>query len=444
MTIHYIGVEQADKIIKKGKPPMSVISSKDVNEIIRKTLGIINNRIMHHGEITGYILYKMMEYENTYTEQHYTEQELVDYTMLGILYDIGLYKEDDVKNVTDFETKNLWPHSIYGFLFLKYLSPMGDKAEIVLYHHLDYNRHSMIQSRYMHIIELLSLADRMDTFMNLKDERMEPDYFSKYRDTKFSGAALDLFHKAEERYSITENLINGKYRTELDELLAKRAFSEQYKRGFLEMLVYTIDFRSEHTVIHTLATVNFAEQLGRLARISGKDLRDLHYGALLHDLGKIAIPLNILESTGRLSDEEMKVMKAHVRITEMILEGIVDDAVLQIAVRHHEKLDGTGYHKGLKAEDLTLSQQIIAVADILSALYGKRSYKEAFSKEKILDIMNGDADSGKINKNVVTSLERNYDKIIKEFEKEKENTIGLYLKIKEQYAIISERFKVFE
>lgn len=423
---------------------MSVISSKDVNEIIRKTLGIINNRIMHHGEVTGYILYKMMEYENAYTETHYTEQELVDYTMLGILHDIGLYKEDNVKNVTDFETKNLWPHSIYGFLFLKYLSPMGDKAEIVLYHHLDYNRHNLIQSRYIHIIELLNLADRMDTFLHLKEESLDPDYFSKYRDIKFSGAALDLFHKAQERYGITENLVNDKYREELDALLAKRAFSEQYKRGFLEMLVYTIDFRSEHTVIHTLATVNFAEQLGRLARLSGRDLRDLHYGALLHDLGKIAIPLNILESTGRLSDDEMKIMKAHVRITEMILEGIVDDSVLQIAVRHHEKLDGTGYHKGLKAEDLTLPQQIIAVADILSALYGKRSYKEPFSKEKILEIMNGDADNGKINRNVVTSLERNYDNIIKEFEKEKENTIGLYLKIKEQYAIISERFKMFD
>ncbi len=423
---------------------MSVISSKDVNEIIRKTLGIINQKIMNHGEITGYILYKMMEYENAYTEQHYTEQEMVDYTMIGILHDIGLYKEDNVKNVSDFETKNLWPHSIYGFLFLKYLTPIGDKAEVVLYHHLDYNRHNLIQSRYMHIIELLNLADKMDTFLHLKDERLEPEFFGKYRDIKFSGAALDLFQKAEERYGITENLVSGKYREELDVLLAKRAFSEQYKRGFLEMLVYTIDFRSEHTVVHTLATVHFAEQLGRLARLSGKDLRDLHYGALLHDLGKIAIPLNILESTGRLSDDEMKIMKAHVRITEMILEGVVDDAVLQIAVRHHEKLDGTGYHKGLKAEDLTLAQQIIAVADILSALYGKRSYKEAFSKEKILDIMNGDADRGKINKNVVTSLERNYDNIIKEFEKEKENTIGLYLKIKEQYAAISERFKMFD
>lgn len=423
---------------------MSVISSKDVNEIIRKTLGIINLKIMNHGEITGYILYKMMEYENTYTEQHYTEQEMVDYTMLGILHDIGLYKEDNVKNVSDFETQNLWPHSIYGFLFLKYLSPMGDKAEVVLYHHLDHNRLSMIQSRYMHVIQLLSLADKMDTFLHMKEEKLDPDYFTKYRNIKFSGAALDLFHKAEERYGITANLVNGKYREELDVLLAKRAFSEQYKRGFLEMLVYTIDFRSEHTVIHTLATVNFAEQLGRLARLSGKDLRDLHYGALLHDLGKIAIPLNILESTGRLSDDEMKIMKAHVRITEMILEGVVDDAVLQIAVRHHEKLDGTGYHKGLKAEDLTLAQQIIAVADILSALYGKRSYKEAFSKEKILDIMNSDADNGKINKNVVASLERNYDKIIKEFEKQKEDTIGLYLKIKEQYEIISERFKQFD
>lgn len=417
---------------------MSVISSKDVNEIIRKTLGIINSKIMNHGEITGYILYKMLEYE-----QRYTEQELVDYTMLGILHDIGLYKEENVKNIADFETKNLWPHSIYGFLFLKYLSPMGDKAEIVLYHHLDYNKYGMIQSKYKHIIECLNLADKMDTFLHLKDENLEKDYFTRYRDIKFSGAALDLFWKAEERYAITANLVNGVYQEEIAQLLAKRAFSEQYKRGFLEMLVYTIDFRSEHTVVHTLATVNFAQQIGRLMRLSGKDLRDLYYGALLHDLGKIAIPLNILESTGRLSDDEMKIMKAHVRITEMILEGVVDDDVLQIAVRHHEKLDGSGYHKGLTKEQLTLPQQIVAVADILSALYGKRSYKDSFSKEKIQSIMQGDAENGKINKAAVDILMRNYDKVIAEFEKEKENTIGLYLKIKEQYAIMIEKFKAF-
>lgn len=417
---------------------MSVISSENVNSIIRKTLGIINSKIIEHGEVTAYILYKMLEYENVYSEQ-----ELVDFTMIGILHDLGLYKEDDVKNVTDFETKNVWAHSIYGFLFLKYLSPLGDQAEIVLYHHLDYNRYPLIKSKYLHIIECLSLADKMDTFMHLKQEKLAPDYFVKYRNIKFSGKALDLFFKAEAKYEITKHLADGSYQNELTKVLSLKTFSENYKKGFLEMLVYTIDFRSEHTVVHAMSTVNFAKQLGRLMRLSGMNVRNLYYGALLHDLGKIAIPLNILESTGRLSDDEMKVMKAHVRITEMILEGIVDDEVLQIAVRHHEKLDGSGYHRGLSEKDLTLPQQIVAVADILSALYGKRSYKNAFNSDKIKSILNEDANNHKISRPVVDCLMDNYDSIIAEYEREKDVTFGLYLKIKEQFVEISKAFEEF-
>ncbi|MBD5545254.1 MAG: HD domain-containing protein [Lachnospiraceae bacterium] len=417
---------------------MSVISSENVNAIIRKTLSLVNPKIIAHGEITGYILYKMLEYERLYSEQ-----ELVDYTMLGILHDIGIYKEENVKNVADFETKNLWSHSIYGFLFLKYLSPMRDKAEIVLYHHLDFNRYPLISSKYLHIIECLNLADKIDTFMRMKNEEMPADYFSRYRDIAFSGRALDLFFKADKSFHIMEKLTRDTYQEELDQLLSKQVFSEKYKKGFLEMLVYTIDFRSEHTVVHTMSTVNFAGQLGRLMRLSGVELRNLYYGALLHDLGKLCIPLNILESTGRLSEEEMKVMKAHVRITEMILEGVVDDDVLQIAVRHHEKLDGSGYHKGLTEADLTLPQQIVAVADILSALYGKRSYKEAFDSEKIKAILNSDAENHKISQKVVDCLMMNYDSIISNYEKEKEATVGLYLNIKEQYVEISKMFEKF-
>ena len=92
---------------------------------------------------------------------------------------------------------------------------------------------------------------------------------------------------------------------------------------------------------------------------------------------------------------------------------------------------------------LTLPQQVVAVADILSALYGKRSYKEAFSSDLIKKIMTGDAENNKINKSAVDTLMRNYDKVIAEFEKEKVNTIGLYLKIKEQYAVMIERFQAF-
>lgn len=415
---------------------MSIISSQNVNAIIRKTLSIINPKIMLHGEIIGYMLYKMLE-----SEQRYSEQELLDYAMLGILHDIGLYRIEGLGNVAEFEEKEVWSHSIYGFLFLKYLSPIGDLAEVVLYHHLEYKRYPLVKSKYHHITECLALADQMDNFMRRKGKQTEPDYFSKYRNIKFSGEALDLFLRAEKKYSITEKLANGKYQDELYEILSKGVFSEKYKKGFLEMLVYTIDFRSEYTVLHTMSTVLFAEQLGRLMKVDAREMRDMYYGALLHDLGKIAIPLNILEAPGRLNDEEMRIMKAHVQITEMILSGLVNDQVLQIAIRHHEKLDGSGYHRGLTEKDLTLPQKIVAVADILSALYGKRSYKEAFDSEKIKKILNEDAENHKISKTTVDCLMKNYDSVIKVYEEKKHETIGLYLNIKEQYGVILKRFE---
>lgn len=417
---------------------MSKISSSNVYQIIYKTLSIVNEKIIKHGEVVSYILYKMLK-----TEQLYSDEQLVDYTMLALLHDIGLYKEDNVRNLADFELQNQWKHSIYGFLFLKYLSPMGDKAEIILYHHLDYERYGMIKSQYLHIIECLYLADKIDNLMNMKMKMSDPKYFSKYRDIRFSGKALDLFLKAEAEHHITERLADGTYKDELNVLLSNKAFTEYYKKGFLEMLVYTIDFRSEYTVMHTMATVNFSQQIGRLMCLRGKDMRNIYYGSLLHDLGKMAIPLRILESPGRLSDKEMWVMKAHVRITELILEGEIDDDVLEIAIRHHEKLDGTGYHKGWTDLDLTLTQKIVAVADILSALYGKRSYKDSFNKELIQKLLKKDADNNKISATIVDCVLENYDNIIAEFERQKDETVGLYLNIKEQYVEISKRFEVF-
>ncbi len=416
---------------------MSIIESQNVNEIIRRTLGIINPKIIVHGEIVGYMLYKMLECDG-----RYDEQEILDYTMLGVLHDIGLYREEGLGNVADFETAaSPWSHSIYGFLFLKYLSPIGDRAEIVLYHHLPYNRYEMVKSKYSHITECLALADKMDNFMRCKETKIKEDYFSKYRNIHFSGDALDLFYKAEKKYGITAKLANGEYRDELGGIMSRSIFSETYKKGFLEMLVYSIDFRSEHTVVHTMSTVNFAMQLGRLMKVGAKNLRNMYYGALLHDLGKVAIPLDILESPGRLGEEEMRVMRAHVRITEMILSGLVDEDVLQIAVRHHEKLDGTGYHKGLSEKDLTLPQQIVAVADILSALYGKRSYKDSFDSSKIRRILQEDAGNGKISRQAVDCLMAHYDAMIREYEEQKDETIGLYLRIKQQHEEIKKKLE---
>lgn len=414
---------------------MAVISSKNMYDILRKSFSILNPQLMHHSERTAYILYKML-----LAEGRMNNQEMADYVLIALLHDIGTCKLEYIDHWAEYEKNDVWPHSIYGFLFLKYLSPLESKAEVVLYHHLDYNKHYVIKSQYIKIAEYLFMADKMDVVMSMPGT-LESDYLQKYRNIKFSAEALALFLKANAQYKVLDNLKHDDYLKELDELIASVNFSEEYKRKFLQMLVYIIDFRSEHTVIHTLATTIFAQELGEMMHLTAQEKYNLYYGALLHDIGKIAIPLSILEAPGRLTPKEMDIMKKHVEITDHILTGIVDDDVREIAIRHHEKIDGSGYFRGLKGEQLTKPQRIVAVADIISALYGKRSYKEAFDIDKIKEIIKSDADNNKICLQVVGVALRNMNRIIDNFEKKKEVTLGTYMQIKRQEHEIYEQFK---
>lgn len=418
-----------------------LVRTLDIYNIIRRTMGCMDNEVLQHGEITAYIFYNML-----LTEGIYTENELAEYTLIGMLHDIGLIKTGFKKKggVADYETNNVWAHSVYGYLFLKYLSPVGDKADIVLYHHLPYYLHPRIKSKYLKVTEYLTLADKMDVFMRMSGHGMEKDYFTKQADIKFSAKALELFQKAQAKFHFLEKLKSNQYMEELQELFVNTSLNEKAKKGFLEMLVYAIDFRSQQTVMHTMSTRTFAVELGRLLRVPTMDLQALYYGALLHDIGKVAIPTAILEAPRRLTDDEMRIMKAHVVITDKILRGVMDPKIVEIAARHHEKLDGTGYPRGLKGEELSQLERIIAVADILSALYGKRSYKDSFPPEKIKGILQGDAEEGKICPKVVQVAVSNFDQIIQHYEKERDVTMERYIEISNQYESIYAKFKSFE
>lgn len=418
-----------------------LVKTLDIYNVIRRTMGCMDNEVMRHGEITAYIFYNMLLAEGIYTDI-----ELGEYTLIGMLHDVGIIKTGfkNKSGVADYETNNVWAHSVYGYLFLKYLSPVEDKADLILYHHLPYYLHSRIKSKYLKVTEYLTLADQMDVFMRMGGQGMEKDYFVKQADIKFSAKALELFQQAQARFHFLEKLKTNQYIEELQELFEHVALNEKTKKGFLEMLVYAIDFRSQQTVIHTMSTKTFAVELGRLLRVPTMDLQALYYGALLHDIGKVAIPTAILEAPRRLTDKEMQVMKAHVVITDKILRGVMDPKIVEVAARHHEKLDGTGYPRGLRGEELSQLERIIAVADILSALYGKRSYKDSFPPEKIKGILQEDADGGRICPKVVGVAISNFDQIIQHYEKERDVTMERYIEINNQYESIYARFKTFE
>ena len=117
-------------------------------------------------------------------------------------------------------------------------------------------------------------------------------------------------------------------------------------------------------------------------------VRDQTRAGLLHDIGKLAISNRILDKPGPLTDEEFAKVKQHPRLTYEVLTRVAPfRSIAEAAASHHEKLDGSDYHRGVSAEDPNLPSRILAVADVFDALSQDRPYRPAMPMEKVLTIL---------------------------------------------------------
>lgn len=393
---------------------MKQISSKNMAGIVCRTLNHVDERLVDHGIRVAYITLKMLEAEGCSDRK-----SIRDLCFLTMVHDVGAYKTEEINNMVQFETGNVWNHSIYGYLFLKYLSPFSELAPVILYHHTDCDKLAGIPGLQRDLLkwaQMVNLSDRVDVCIQTGEGVNIIEYLERFSDRKFSSEVIDLFKKAEKRDQILEKLGDSanqrKISKEVFEALGNPSFSRKEIETYLKMIVYAIDFRSPFTVIHTITTTSISQELARLMEMQEIEITQIYYGALLHDLGKIGIPVEILEFPGKLSPQAMKIMKTHVDITEEIMNGEMEPVIANIALRHHEKMEGSGYPRGLKGEVLTPSERIVAIADIVSALNGRRSYKDAFGKEKIVGILTEMKEDGLLCEKTVDVMIRHFDEIM--------------------------------
>lgn len=170
----------------------------------------------------------------------------------------------------------------------------------------------------------------------------------------------------------------------------KQALKKQleYKNITLESIqaiARTIDAKDEYTNGHSTRVGYYSKLIAQNLGMSQDEVDNIYYIALLHDIGKIAIPDKILNKPGRLTDEEFAVMKSHTVRGAKILKGISTiPHIVEGAKSHHEKYDGTGYPEGLKGEEIPYVARIICCADCFDAMASKRVYKESFSLDTII------------------------------------------------------------
>jgi putative nucleotidyltransferase with HDIG domain len=149
-----------------------------------------------------------------------------------------------------------------------------------------------------------------------------------------------------------------------------------------------IDTKSPFTAEHSKRVGAIASRMAQRLSMSERDVRDVRWSGLLHDIGKLGVPNTILDKRAALDEEEFAVIRRHPVLSLRILSAVtIFDRVAEIAACHHERLDGLGYFRGLAGESLGLSARIVAVADVYEALTAVRPYRTAMAPEKALQVM---------------------------------------------------------
>ena len=165
-------------------------------------MNYVDLRLIDHGLRVANMTYRMLEAQNSH-EQKY----LQDVFMLAMLHDIGAYKTEKIDQMFIFETKNIWQHAIYGYLFIKNFSLLDKLAPAILYHHLDYQKMIYIDDEIKNISQIINLCDRIDVFLQTSnDYSMLKDYLDKESGTRFvENLVTTLYWQVDQVYQFTTN-----------------------------------------------------------------------------------------------------------------------------------------------------------------------------------------------------------------------------------------------
>lgn len=171
-----------------------------------------------------------------------------------------------------------------------------------------------------------------------------------------------------------------------DILTSMRSHDEARYRS----LAQTVELKDPYTRGHCDRVADYAEQLARAAGVEEPLLTCIRHGSILHDCGKIGVPEEVLNFPGKLTLEEFEIIKKHPDWgTQVAREANLPEAVVNVILYHHERVDGSGYPAGLAGENIPFEARIAAIADVFDALTSDRPYRKANSVGEAITVLNG-------------------------------------------------------
>lgn len=395
-----------------------VTSSFDIAYALSKALDLVNPLINNHHQRVAFIAGCIAK------EAGKSDKEIENVIIASLVHDIGVVVEKEFHElVRDDEVyENEFCHVLVGAYLLKNLTLFPGMDMLVKYHHSPYRAKTNPLSDTDVIPELayiIHLADRIDVSLDRSKSALEQkkditDKLNKTAKQVFHPAHYDAFLRLAERehfwFDIEEQ---DKYH------LIKYNFKFSHINldidGILEtakLLSRIIDFRCVFTATHSAGVAIVADKISRLMGLPEQECKSAMIAGYLHDIGKLAIPSEILYKDGALNEEETSILRKHPYYTYTILNSFqIFEMIKFWAAYHHEHLDGTGYPFHLREEKLCTGSRILAVADIFTALAEERPYRRGESKDSIIGILNKMVDNRQLDTEIVDVVKIHFEEI---------------------------------
>jgi len=329
------------------------------------------------------------------------------------------------KLVTELDWRESQYHCLRGEQLLSSCQLFHDLPAIIRYHHTHYeNMPASIDRKTALMSNLIYLVDRVDALIA---QHKDVDILiarkdicriiSKYSGTFFEESLVDTFLKiaACEIFWLSlepRHIIN--YCMDMGQKSQKQIVDQDIIMEVATIFAEIVDAKSTFTVEHSFGVARLSRYIGSLLCLSGAKQDMLEAAGLLHDLGKLIIPDEILEKPGPLTEEEKAIMMRHSFESYQILYRIDGfEKIARWAAFHHETLSGKGYPFHLNEDGLELEARIIAVADIFQALSQKRPYRDSLPSEKIMAIVNNMAAEGHLDHQLISLVESHLDECLR-------------------------------
>ena len=424
-----------DNSIKRNSNIIYYFNDNTILKYLRKVLNEINNQHMDSSMKSAFILKRYLEKYKPLDDED--SRKLV---LLCLLKDIGVFYMD--KTIS-----NNALAAASSYCFLKNCSPFGDFARPILFYKSKYLEGNE-DNKYHSAGLLLALVNQIIIY-NYQEYTIDEMYDLIKNDQRgifHPDQIKKMFKLLENDPEILDKLNSSAslYIYETSKYISLANYSIEELLGFVDTTNFSFEFHNHETLAHTVTVAKIAEELAKRSRLTDGQILEIKLAGLVHDIGKIRVPREILTFPGKLEGEMQEEMRKHVVYTREIIEGCFSYKIVDIAANHHEKLDGSGYPKGLTEIDLSVADKIIAVADIASALYCKRSYKKSFDDDLIKKIMKEDAEAGKLDKRIVKHLMDDFDEIMEEAKMIEAEVLDKYQKMQDEYDALSKSEALFQ